>query len=41
MEFVVDKMALGQLSPRTSVFPAISHSTDCSTFIIYHSGLVQ
>jgi hypothetical protein len=25
----------------TSVSPANSHYTDCSTFIIYHSGLVQ
>jgi hypothetical protein len=33
--FVVDKVALGQVSP------ANSHSTDCSTFIIYHPGLIQ
>jgi hypothetical protein len=32
----------GRVSPSTSVSPAISHSTDCSTFIIiYHPGLVQ
>jgi hypothetical protein len=44
MGFVVDKVALGQVSPSTSVSPASSHSTDCSTFIviiIYHLGLVQ
>jgi hypothetical protein len=27
-------------SPSTSVFPANFHSTDCSTLIIYHPGLV-
>jgi hypothetical protein len=31
--FVVDKVALGQ------VFN--THSTECSTFIIHHPGLVQ
>jgi hypothetical protein len=44
MGFVVDKVALGQVSffPSTSVFPANSHSTYYSTFIIiYHPGLVQ
>jgi hypothetical protein len=42
MGFVVDKMALGQVSP------ANSHCTDCSTFIIIiiiiiiiYPGLVQ
>jgi hypothetical protein len=36
MELVVDKVALGKVSPVNS------HSTDCSTFIIiYHPGLVQ
>jgi hypothetical protein len=36
MEFVVDKVFLGQ------VFPVNSLSTDCSTLIIiYHLGLVQ
>jgi hypothetical protein len=33
--FVVDKVALGQVSS------ANSHSTDCSTLIIYDPGLVQ
>jgi hypothetical protein len=32
--FVVDKVALGGFSPTTSVSPANSHSTDCSTLII-------
>jgi hypothetical protein len=27
--------------PSTSVSPANSYSTDCSTIIIYHQGLVQ
>jgi hypothetical protein len=32
----------GRFSPSTSVSPANSHSTDCSTIIIiYHPGLVQ
>jgi hypothetical protein len=36
MEFVVDKVTLGQVSP------ADFHSTDYSTFIIiYHAGWVQ
>jgi hypothetical protein len=40
--FVVDKVALGQVFFSTSVSPANSHSTDCSTIIIiYHLGLVQ
>jgi hypothetical protein len=40
--FVVDKVALRHFFPSTSVSPADSHSTDCSTFIIiYHPGLVQ
>jgi hypothetical protein len=31
----------GRFSPSTSVSPANSHSTDCSTFvIIYHPGLI-
>jgi hypothetical protein len=29
------------VSPTTSVSPANSHSTDCSTLITYHPGLVQ
>jgi hypothetical protein len=32
---------IGRFSPSTSVSPANLHSTDCSTFIIYHPGLVQ
>jgi hypothetical protein len=42
--FVMDKVALAQVLPSTSVFLANTHSTDCSTFIniiIYHPGLVQ
>jgi hypothetical protein len=31
----------GRFSPSTSVSPANSHSTDRSTLIIYHPGLVQ
>jgi hypothetical protein len=30
-----------KFSPSTSVSPANSNSTDCSTFIIYHPGLAQ
>jgi hypothetical protein len=38
--FVVDKVALGQFSPNTSVSTAKSHFIDCSTVIvIYHPGL--
>jgi hypothetical protein len=34
------KVALGQVFPSTSVFPADFHSTDCFTFIsIYQPGL--
>jgi hypothetical protein len=36
--FVVDKVALGRLSPSTSVSPANSHSTHHS-ILIYHPGL--
>jgi hypothetical protein len=38
----MDKVALGMDSPGTSVSPANSHSTDCSTIIIiiYHPGVV-
>jgi hypothetical protein len=40
--FVVDKVALGQVSSNTSISPANFHSNDCFTFIvIYHPGLVQ
>jgi hypothetical protein len=31
----------GRFSPSTSVSPADSRSTDCSTFIMYHPSLVQ
>jgi hypothetical protein len=31
----------GKFSLCTSVSPANSHFTDCSTLIIYHPGLVQ
>jgi hypothetical protein len=38
--FVVDKMALGQVFPSTSVSPANLHSTNCSTItLINHLGL--
>jgi hypothetical protein len=30
-----------RFSPNTSFSPVNSHSTDCSTLIIYHPGLVQ
>jgi hypothetical protein len=37
--FVADKVALGQVSPSTSVSPANLHSINCSTItIIYHLG---
>jgi hypothetical protein len=40
--FLVDKVALVQFSPSTSVFPANLHSTNFSTITItYHPGLVQ
>jgi hypothetical protein len=40
--FVVDKMALGQVSHEYFSFPA-KHSTDCCTSIIiyHHLGLVK
>jgi hypothetical protein len=42
VEFAVDKVALKQFSPSTSVSSANSHSTDFSTItIIYRPGLVQ
>jgi hypothetical protein len=31
----------GRFSPNTSVSPANSHSTDSSTLVIYHPGLVK
>jgi hypothetical protein len=39
--FVVDKVALGQVFSEFFGFPANSHSTYCSTFIIYRPGLVK
>jgi Zn-dependent M28 family amino/carboxypeptidase len=39
--FVVDKVALGQVFSDYLVSRANSHSTDCSTLIIYHPRLVQ
>jgi hypothetical protein len=39
--FVVDKVALGQVFSKYFGSPANSHSTDYSTLIIYHPGLVQ
>jgi hypothetical protein len=40
--FVVDKVALGQVSPSTSVSPANFHSNNFSTITTtYHPGLVQ
>jgi hypothetical protein len=42
VEFVVDKVALGQVFPSTSVSPANLYSTNFSTIIItYYPGLVQ
>jgi hypothetical protein len=39
--FVVGKVAVGQFSSNTSVFPPNFHSIECSTFSIYYPGLVQ
>jgi hypothetical protein len=39
--FVVDKVALGRVTSEYFHFPVDSHSTDCSTIIVYHPGLVQ
>jgi hypothetical protein len=39
--FVVDEVTLEQFILDYLVFPASSHSTDCSTLIIYHPGLVK
>jgi hypothetical protein len=40
--FVVDKVALGQVSQSISAYPANPHSTNFSTItIIYYLGLVQ
>jgi hypothetical protein len=41
MGFMVDQVALGQVFSEYFGFPANSHSTDGSTLIIYHPGLVQ
>jgi hypothetical protein len=35
-----NKWYWGRFSPSTSVSPSNSHSTDCSTIIIYHLVLV-
>jgi hypothetical protein len=35
------KWRWGRFSPSTSVSPTNSPSTDCTTLIIYHLGLVQ
>jgi hypothetical protein len=40
--FVVDKVAVGQISPSTSVSPVNLYSTNFSIITItYHPGLVQ
>jgi hypothetical protein len=40
--FVVEKVALGQVFSEYFGFPAILHSTNCSTITLaYHLGLVQ
>jgi hypothetical protein len=39
--FVMDKVALGQVFSEYFGSPASSHSTDCSTLIIYQPELVQ
>jgi hypothetical protein len=41
MGFVVNIVALEQVFSDYFGTPANSHSTDCSTFFIYHPGLVQ
>jgi hypothetical protein len=42
VEFVVDKVALGRLSPSTAVFPANLYSTNFSTITLtYLPGLVN
>jgi hypothetical protein len=42
MGFVVDKVALGQVSPSTSVSPAHLYSTNfCKMTLTYHPGLSQ
>jgi hypothetical protein len=39
--FVVVKVALGHICSEYLGFPANSHSTDLSTIITYHLGLVK
>jgi hypothetical protein len=39
--FVVEKVTLGQVFSEYFGFPSNPHSTDSSTLIIYHPGLVQ
>jgi hypothetical protein len=41
VKFVVDKVALGMFSPSISVYPANSHSTNCSILIIYLPKLLK
>jgi hypothetical protein len=42
VEFVVDKLALGQIFLEYFLSPATFHSTNCYTItIIYHLGLVN
>jgi hypothetical protein len=41
MGFVVDKAVVGQVLSEYFGSPANSHSTNCSTLIIYHPLLVQ
>jgi hypothetical protein len=41
MGFVVDEVTLGHAFCQYFGSPANSHSTDCSTLIIYHPELVQ
>jgi hypothetical protein len=42
MGFVVNKVALGQVFPSTSISPANLYSTNFSTITItYHPGLVR
>jgi hypothetical protein len=42
MGFMMEKVELGQVISEYFVFPANSHSTDCSTLIIINRpGLVQ
>jgi hypothetical protein len=40
-DLLCTKWNWSRFSPNTSVSPANSHSTDCSTFIMFHPGLVQ